>query len=96
MTASQLELSCAEDTRLLTVAQGQERVLVTRDRDFGALVFVQDLGGGVIYLRFQPRTIEIVHSELRRILSTYSEEDLICAFVTVEPGRHRFRKIGTK
>ena len=43
VTAAQLGLAQAEDLELLRVAQDQGRIFVTRDRDFGGLVFV--LGG---------------------------------------------------
>lgn len=44
----------AEDEELLKVAQEGERIFVTRDRDFGHLVFVKGLGAGVLYLRILP------------------------------------------
>ncbi len=67
--------------------------MVSRDRDYGGLVFIGNLGTGVIYLRILPSTQEGVHQELGRVLQTYSEEELQGAFVVVEPGRHRFRKL---
>ncbi|MFH1116980.1 MAG: DUF5615 family PIN-like protein [Pseudomonadota bacterium] len=85
-------LSQAEDSELLITARRECRVLVTRDRDFGGLVFVRDLGTGVIYLRMSPATQNAVHKELARVLIEHSEEELRQAFVVVEPGRHRFRK----
>jgi len=48
---------------------------------------------GVIYLRVLPATQEAVHKELGRILITYPERELSNAFVVVEPGRHRFRRL---
>ena len=42
--AGQLGLAQAEDTALLRVAHEQGRIFVTRDRDFGALVFVHGNG----------------------------------------------------
>lgn len=92
VTASQMGLSTARDEDLLRTAQEQARVLVTRDRDFGALVFSRGLGAGVIYLRMLPSTQALVHLELRRVLSRYAEENLKTAFVVVEPDGHRFRR----
>ena len=89
---AQLGLAQAADSDLLQVAQEQRRLLVTRDRDFGGLVFVQGLGTGVIYLRILPSTQGPVHTELERVLTLYPEEELLVAFVVIEPGRHRFRK----
>lgn len=51
-------LSRAQDQEILHMAQDQNRILVTRDRDFGNLVFVHNLGAGVIYLRMLPATLD--------------------------------------
>ena len=88
-----LGLSRAQDREILRVAQEQNRVLVTRDRDFGNLVFVRELGAGVIYLRIMPSTQNVVHAELERMLSLHTEEELAQAFVVVEPGGHRIRRL---
>lgn len=39
--AADLGLAQAEDAELLRMAREDSRIFVTRDRDFGALVFVQ-------------------------------------------------------
>jgi predicted nuclease of predicted toxin-antitoxin system len=93
VTAAEIGYSHATDAALLRMAQEQERLFVTRDRDFGALVFVEDAGKGVIYLRILPATVSACHSELEKVLRSYSEEELRNAFVVVEPGRHRFRRL---
>jgi predicted nuclease of predicted toxin-antitoxin system len=89
---AQIGLSQASDEEILRTAQEQNRILVTRDRDYGNLVFVRAIGTGVIYLRVLPNTVNAVHNELVRILQTYSEVELAGAFVVVEPDGHRFRK----
>lgn len=89
---AQIGLSQATDEEILSTAQKQGCVLVTRDRDYGNLVFVRAIGTGVIYLRILPANINAVHGELKRILQTYSEAELSEAFVVVEADRHRFRK----
>src|SRR5438067_351408 len=94
VTAAQLRMAHAEDAELLRLAQQQARTFVTRDRDFGALVFVQRRGPGVIYLRILPSMQDAVHAELARVLTLYSEQELQASFVVVEPGRHRIRKVG--
>src|SRR5437868_5772439 len=91
-TASERGMSRADDADLLRTAGAEGRVFVTRDRDYGGLVFVQDLGAGVIYLRVLPSTLQAVHAELERVLTLYGESDLLGAFVVVEPGRHRVRR----
>jgi predicted nuclease of predicted toxin-antitoxin system len=93
VTAAQLGLAQAEDAELLRIAQEQGRIFVTRDRDFGGLVFVQGGGAGVIFLRMLPATQNAVHAELERVLTLYSEPELQGSFVVVEPGRHRLRRL---
>jgi predicted nuclease of predicted toxin-antitoxin system len=93
VTASQLGLAQAEDAQLLQTAQQQGRILITRDRDFGGLVFIHGGGAGVIYLRMLPSTLNAVHSELERVLTLYSEQELQSFFVVIEPGRHRVRRL---
>lgn len=90
---ARLGLAQADDSDLLQVAREQQRAFVTRDRDFGGLVFVEGLRTGVIYLRMLPSTQRVVHQELARVLELHSEDKLMNAFVVVEPGRHRFRKL---
>ena len=96
MTASDVGLSRAADSELLAIAQGEGRILVTRDRDFGELVFLQHKGTGVIYLRVSPSTLHAGHQELTIVLASHAEDELRNAFVVVEPGRHRFRRLPAK
>ena len=94
VTAAEIGFSRAADTELLARAGQEQRLLVTRDKDFGGLVFVRHLGKGVIYLRIAPSTIQATHEQLKLVLETYSQSELSTAFVVVEPGQHRFRKLG--
>jgi predicted nuclease of predicted toxin-antitoxin system len=93
ITASERGRSRSTDLDLLKLAAAEGRVLLTRDRDFGELVFVRSSGTGVIYLRMLPTNVTSVHVELDRVLSLYSEAELRRAFVVVEPGRHRIRRL---
>ncbi|ABU58848.1 DUF5615 family PIN-like protein [Roseiflexus castenholzii] len=90
---SHIGLSQARDEDLLKTAQEQNRIFVTRERDFGNLVFVKALGAGVLYLRISPSTQNAVHNELERVLNTYPEEELKKAFVVIEPDGYRFRRL---
>ena len=93
VTVGTIGLSQASDLQLLSAAIEQGRILVTRDRDFGTLVFLNELRAGVIYLRIAPSNLSVIHQELQRVLGAYSEDELKRAFVVVEPGRHRFRRV---
>ena len=91
---AQLGLARAKDADLLQVAQEHGHIFITRDRDFGGLVFVEKLGAGVLYLRIAPSTQQAVHRELVRVLALYNLDELRSAFVVVEAGGHRFRRPG--
>jgi predicted nuclease of predicted toxin-antitoxin system len=96
IAVAQIGLSCAEDEDLLRTAETQGRILITRDRDFGGLVFVNRLGSGVLYLRMLPSTQTSIHKELERVLRSYSEDQLKKAFVVIEAGGHRFRTVANE
>jgi predicted nuclease of predicted toxin-antitoxin system len=91
--AADVGLSRATDEDILNWCKQNGRILITRDKDFGELVFLRDIGSGVIFLRILHTILDTVHNELRRILDRYAEEELNKAFVVVEPGRHRFRRL---
>jgi predicted nuclease of predicted toxin-antitoxin system len=93
VSAAELGLARATDEVLLERAQGQDRILVTRDRDYGSLVFLKSLGSGVIYLRMLPSTQEAVHGQLAAVLREHLPEELAKAFVVVEPGGYRIRTL---
>jgi predicted nuclease of predicted toxin-antitoxin system len=93
LTAHQAAMSQASDEDLLRMARAECRLLLTRDRDFGSLVFVRALSTGVLYLRMLPSTQNAVHNELERVLGSYGEDELMRAFVVIEPGGHRFRRL---
>jgi predicted nuclease of predicted toxin-antitoxin system len=67
----QASLARATDEVVLSTAQEQDRILITRDRDYGNLVFVRSLGTGVIYLRILPTTLDAVHGERGRVIAQY-------------------------
>lgn len=84
VTASQAGLSRAQDSDLLKTAGAQGRIFVTRDKDYGDLVFVRGAGSGVIYMRMLPSAMSEVHAELKKVLETYGETELAKSFVVVE------------
>ncbi len=63
---AQLGMAQAADEENLQKAQELNRILVTRDRDYGNLVFVKSIRSGVLYLRILPSNINQVHEELER------------------------------
>ncbi len=89
----ELGMARASDEENLKKALELNRVFVTRDRDYGNLVFVKKIKSGVLYLRILPSNINQVHAELERVLSLYDEHELKSAFVVIEADKHRFRRI---
>src|SRR5437899_5609959 len=67
LLVGQIGQARAADADLLRIAHEQGRIFVTRDRDFGGLVFYSGAGAGVIYLRMLPSTVQAVHRELSRV-----------------------------
>lgn len=90
---SELGMARATDEENLKKAIELNRIFVTRDRDYGNLVFVKEIRSGVLYLRILPSNINLIHAELERVLNLYEENELKSAFVVIEAEKHRFRKI---
>jgi predicted nuclease of predicted toxin-antitoxin system len=93
VTLAQTGQSRADDEVVLEMAREQGRLLITRDRDFGNLVFVKKLGAGVLYLRMIPSMQNAVHDELEKVIKSYQEDELKTAFIVIEPSGHRIRKV---
>ena len=93
VTASDIGMAEAEDTALLEHAIQKSRVLVTRDRDFGRLVFAGDRAAGILYLRIRPSTEDAVHQELLHVLDRHAEAEILKSFIVVEPGQYRIRHL---
>lgn len=86
--------STASDEEILAYALSRKLILITRDNDYGALVFLTHKKYyGVIFLKIEPAYVDIVHEELNRLFKEGSEGKFIGCFIVVEPGRHRIRKL---
>ncbi|MBX3049983.1 MAG: DUF5615 family PIN-like protein [Caldilineaceae bacterium] len=94
VTAADKGMSQAVDREILQFAADHNRILITRDKDFGSLVFSRMFPHrGVILLRVTPQTLSDIHTELKRFLSLQAEEDIQRSFVVIEKDRHRIRRI---
>ena len=94
LTAKELGLQQASDEDLLKRTQGENRLLITRDKGFGGLVFLNEaLATEVILLRMTPMNAKEVHRELHRLLEEHGEDELRNVFCVVEPHRHRIRRL---
>jgi len=79
------------DEEVLKIAHGEQRILITNDRDFGELVFRQKLPhAGVIYLRFPlDSTAEQKIASLATLLSSHSAD--LGKFLVASPRGVRVR-----
>jgi len=94
VTAIEIGMARAADEDLLKQAKADNRLLITRDKEYGSLVFLGNTASlGVILLRITPETMDDVHPEFSRLLSNYAEDELQGYFCTVESGRHRIRRL---
>ena len=94
LTSYEAGLMSLSDPVILTYAQENRRILITRDSDYGALTFVSRLpSAGLVYLRIEPNAENQVHVQLLRLLAEHTETELHDLFVVVEPGRHRIRTL---
>lgn len=94
VTARDLLVQQASDEEMLLKAKQEDRILITRDKDFGALVFLNEQAcTGVVLLRMSPSNIEETHHELKRFLDEHKTDELQHAFCVIEPGRHRIRHL---
>ncbi len=94
ITAKLLGMQRASDRDLLRKANETERLFLTRDKDFGALVFLEErLSKGVILLRTEPQTLDKVNHQLQRLIEKHSERQLQKLFCVIEENRYRIRRL---
>jgi len=87
-------LEQSPDRVLLQKAKEMDRIFITRDKDFGNLVFFEkEVTSGVFLIRGESSEIKFIHKELKKVLKNHTEEELKRSFCVVESGRHRIRKL---
>jgi predicted nuclease of predicted toxin-antitoxin system len=93
VTAYEIDPS-ASDEDLLSIAFRDDRTLITEDKDFGELVFVQALPHGPIV-----RVVELAVEEqvlaLSDLLNRHHQELIGPVVITVTRSRVRIRRLGT-
>jgi predicted nuclease of predicted toxin-antitoxin system len=79
-----------KDPEILRIAVGEERILITFDRDFGELVFShRHPHAGVLYFRLGPIDLAVEISRVDHVLATYA--DHLDRFLVITPTRVRVR-----
>ena len=78
------------DNEVLEIANREQRILLTNDRDFGELVFRSARNhAGVVLLRLRTRQLKSVEARMERLLGRYAQD--ITEFVVVTDSRIRVR-----
>ena len=84
----------AEDTAIIEQARQEERVIVTLDADFHALLALSGVASpSVIRIRIERLRAEALMELIQRVLSDWSSELAEGAALTVQPDRIRFRRL---
>ncbi len=82
----------AEDEMVLQIANSQNRILLTQDKDFGELVFrLKRAHPGIILIRLDGNFPSQKAQIIIEILSTH-EAELANAFTVIQPNAVRIRK----
>jgi predicted nuclease of predicted toxin-antitoxin system len=85
--------SGTDDEVILTLAKTEERILITRDKDFGELVYrMNKLHSGIILIRAEELSSKI-RSQLVTDFIQANLDKLSSYFIVIQPGTARFRKM---
>lgn len=80
-----------DDEAVLKMAEEDKRILITRDKDFGELVYrLQKLHSGIILTRLSGIDAETKAKMVLKVIEEYSE-DLYGSFTVIQPGIVRIR-----
>ena len=83
----------ASDEELLKLANRENRILLTRDKDFGELVFrLRKVHSGIILNRLYELDSSTKARLVLEVLEKYGDE-LLGSYTVIQPGRVRIRKI---
>ena len=78
------------DEDVLAIAREEQRILIVADRDFGELIFHQELAhAGVIFFRLPGVTLQTKIEHLNTLLEEYTDQLERGEFLVVTPGRIR-------
>jgi len=82
------------DEKLLEQANSESRILLTGDKDFGELVFLQKrVTAGIILMRFVSDKSSVKAHFMQSLLKTYGDS-LLGHFTVVREGKIRRRPLG--
>lgn len=83
------------DEEVLEIARTEGRILITNDKDFGALIYQQQLEhAGVIFFRLRDESIPAKIARLAEVLADHADVLAGGAYIVVTDRRVRVRKRG--
>ncbi len=83
----------ASDNDILNFANHEDRILITRDKDFGELVFrMKKIHSGIILNRLFQFDSDKKAKIVIEVVNKYKEE-LLGSYTVIQPGRVRIRTI---
>jgi predicted nuclease of predicted toxin-antitoxin system len=78
------------DEDVLEISRKERRILVVADRDFGELIFQQELEhAGVIFFRLPGASLQTKIEHLNTVLEDYAAKLKLAEFIVVTPGQIR-------
>jgi predicted nuclease of predicted toxin-antitoxin system len=81
------------DDEVLEIARTERRILITNDKDFGALIYQQQLEhAGVILFRLRDEDIPTKIARLEAVLALHAEALADAAYIVVTDTRIRVRR----
>jgi predicted nuclease of predicted toxin-antitoxin system len=83
----------AGDEKILAFANLENRILLTRDKDFGELVFrLKKVHSGIVLERLYELETDSKVKIVQEVVDKYGEE-LYGSFTVIQPGKVRIRKL---
>lgn len=82
-----------DDDSILQSADQEGRILITRDKDFGELVFrLKKVHSGIMLNRLYQLKVEFKADLILKVINQYGEALLGC-YTVIQPGKIRIRKM---
>ena len=79
-----------EEEAVLAIARNENRILLVTDRDFGELIFHQELAhAGIIFFRLPGASLQTKMEHPNRVFEEYTDHLQRGEFLVVTPGRIR-------
>src|SRR3989338_2351972 len=84
----------SDDAKIFDLAAAENRIIITMDLDFSAILALTKTNGpGVILLRMHRPNPESIKFRLGILFKSHSETDIVSSITIVEDARIRIRKL---